>query len=146
MSNSCQRNWPHDAGCTLRHTSKSPETAISKTQTIIAMSFLKWKLLSERGTVVVILVRWKKIDCLEQLPQFEFLTFINTAMTVANIIIFKLYQFWGNWFDHSNDLVSWSTCHTFEQYTVEPRPVDTPPLWTPRPRGHFLPGLFVFLI
>ncbi len=31
-------------------------------------------------------------------------------------------------------------------YTVEPRPVDNPPLWTPHHCGHFLPGPFVFLI
>ncbi len=30
--------------------------------------------------------------------------------------------------------------------TVEPHPVDTAPLWTPHPSGHFLPGPFVFLI
>ncbi len=30
--------------------------------------------------------------------------------------------------------------------TVEPRPVDIPPLWTPHPCGHFLPGPFVFLV
>ncbi len=29
--------------------------------------------------------------------------------------------------------------------TVEPRLVDTPPLRTPHPCGHFLPGPFVFL-
>ena len=34
----------------------------------------------------------------------------------------------------------------YPRYTVEPRPVDTPSLWTPHPCGHFLPGSFVFLV
>ncbi len=39
----------------------------------------------------------------------------------------------------------WSLQSPPKESTGEPRPVDTPPLWTPLPRGHFLPGPFVLL-
>ncbi len=46
-------------------------------------------------------------------------------------------------------MFGWDTRYPLIQkmlHTVEPRRVDTPPLWTPHPCGHFLPGPFVSLI
>ncbi len=59
----------------------------------------------------------------------------------ANIL--KSNRLKTGWSQHSES--AFKVCD-FCCCTVEPRFVDTLPLWTPYPRGHFLPGLFVFLV